>query len=657
MRISVRQFTTITLLCVIAITYIGMGFYFIQQQERTAKVIHKSIYSDLYSLSYTLSKELANKSKEQVPSIRPILDRTAIDNDFLEAVLILQDNNLIATTDPFYDKKIIKNVEYFENISMYDEVRLRTYAEHEVSFYRINKKYSYRLVFIIDKNEVLSYFTEYNVTSLIYLLIAPLIVFAMIFILMKYLLAIPLEKLRQFAYYQNKVPSSFLLKELETIRHSMVQTFSRLEQEKNELYIMSRTDELSGLANRNALDEYLKHLIETSKRKKTEFAFLFLDLDDFKSVNDSLGHDVGDELLKHLATVISSVIRDNDCVARIGGDEFIVVLQDYKSLVELTTIIKRIQDSLSQKMVVLTNPISINSSIGVALYPQNGTDILSLMKHSDIAMYEAKNKGKAQYHFFTDDLNQRVQDVITLDKDMRQALVNKEYKLFYQPKVDILTNEVVGVEALIRWDSPLKGLINPLTFIPLAEENNFILELGDWVIEEAIKQSKKWMDEGKNISISINVSTKQLLDMSFVDKVASLLKQYNVDPKQIDLEITEYLLLKFNENNSNVLDKLREIGLSISLDDFGTGYSSLSYLKKFSIDYLKIDKSFMDDYDDKDGAIFIETIVKMGQTLNLVIIAEGVETAEQVAYLKSIRCDQYQGYYFSKPLPAEKLFL
>ena len=653
MHVSVKQFTFFIMIALMTVVYITFGLYFFKQQERTAVVIYKTITNDMYSLAYTLSKDLA--SHNHIQSLRPILDRTAIDNDFIETILILKNDSVLITTDPFYDKSLLNVLEFHEDGTKYSELNTRGYFEEELNFYYANERKTYRLLFLLDKNEIFSYFTQYNVSSFIYLAILPIIIFILIFALLKYFLATPLEKLRQFAYYQSKVPSSFKLSELEVIRYSMIQTFSRLEKEKNELYIMSRTDDLSGLANRNSLNEHLNHLIENAKRNNLEFAFLFLDLDDFKSVNDSLGHDVGDELLKHIASIIKNIVRDNDFVARIGGDEFIIVLQEYASLLELTNVIDRIQGKLAETMVVLTHPININSSVGVALYPHNGEDILSLMKHSDIAMYEAKNKGKAQYYFFTDELNQRVQDVISLDKEMRKALINDEYELYYQPKVNITHDKVIGVEALIRWRHPQKGLIPPDTFIPLAEENSFILELGNWVLEEAIHQSRKWKDQGVDTSISINVSTKQLLEENFLAQLKALLKKYNVDHTCIDLEITEYLLLKFNENNSKILHELHDYGVSISLDDFGTGYSSLSYLKKFPIDNLKIDKAFMDDFDSVDGAIFIETIVKMGQVLRLNIIAEGIESAEQVSYLKSIGCDQYQGYYYSKPLPATEL--
>ncbi|MDQ1244923.1 MAG: diguanylate cyclase, partial [Campylobacterota bacterium] len=388
--------------------------------------------------------------------------------------------------------------------------------------------------------------------------------------------------------------------------------------------------------------------------------FLFLDIDNFKIINDSLGHHVGDELLKRISSTINEALRANDFVARVGGDEFVIIIENYNSLVELTKIVDRIQKHISQIWAIQTHLLNVESSIGIAFYPKDGDNLISLMKNSDIAMYEAKSNGRARYHFFTEELNKRVQDNITLDKDMRKALEDDEYQLYYQPKVSLKSGKIVGVEALIRWVSPTRGMIVPDTFIPLAEENGFIVKLGWWVVEESIRQHNLWRDKNIDVIISINVSAKQLLAEGFITDFKRLLEENRVEPSKIDIEITEYLFLQNSERNSQTLQELHDFGVTISLDDFGTGYSSLSYLKKFPIDNLKIDKAFIDDYDSIKGSIFIETIVKMGQTLNMKVVAEGTELKEQIEYLKAIGCDQYQGYYFSKPLNSddfEALFL
>ena len=433
----------------------------------------------------------------------------------------------------------------------------------------------------------------------------------------------------------------------------MVDTFSRLDTEKKELYLMARTDSLSGLSNRNSLKEYLDRLILTSKRIKKEFAFLYLDIDHFKSINDSLGHNIGDELLQSISLLFKKILRPSDFIARIGGDEFVIIIQDYESYFDLSNIIERIQKELSKNWTIKTNPINISCSIGISFYPKDGETKVELMKNADIAMYEAKKLGRNQYHFFTETLNETVQNAILLNRNMRLALENDEYELFYQPKVDLETSEITSVEALIRWRTPEDGIINPDSFIQLAEDNNFIQELGVWIIDEAIRQYVDWRKRNIDIAISINISAKQLLKPDFAEKLISKLRTNHINPSKIDLEITEYIFMQNSiETNSN-LDRLHNYGISISLDDFGTGYSSLSYLKKFPIKYLKIDKSFLDDFNTKEGSTFVETIVKLGQTLNMKIIAEGIEKLEQVEYLKKIKCDQYQGYFCSKPLNAK----
>jgi len=273
------------------------------------------------------------------------------------------------------------------------------------------------------------------------------------------------------------------------------------------------------------------------------------------------------------------------------------------------------------------------------------------MQKADIAMFQAKREGKSRYHFYSELLNDRVQRNIYLDKAMRQAMLNDEYRLFYQPKIDLDTHDIVGAETLIRWIQPDGKIISSVEFIPLAEENGFIVELGHWVLESALKQLQIWQSQCPDFVLSINVATKQLLEEDFLDRFRELMALYEIQPKNVDLEITEYLFLEQNERNTGIIDELRQLGVSISLDDFGTGFSSLSYLKKFYVDQIKIDKAFIDDYQSESGAIFIETIIRMSESLKKHIIAEGVETEQQADYLRQAGCHYAQGFLFSKPLP------
>jgi len=653
MTLTIKKFSFITLFLLFGVLYGSFAKYYFDQRQKTAHVILKGLQNDMSELSYILSKNI--KSKESVKSLRAMLERAVSNNDFIDAIMIADDTKILLTTDRNY-KSIPSKYLLSSSLAMdsYTKLLDKKGIEGIIRFYQSNIRHEVNLLFMLDKGEIRSHFERDKTRFLLFFGLIPISVLAAIWIALQFFISRPLERLRQYAYYQNSVPKSFRLRELEAIRSSMVQTFTRLEEEQKELYQIARTDVLSGLANRNALREYLDRLIADSRRTKKEFAFLFLDLDHFKDVNDALGHNIGDELLKKVASVIQEVLRSNDFVARVGGDEFVIVLHQHNSLIELTTIIKRIQERLSQTWLVQTHPIDITSSVGVAFFPKDGEDIGSLMQHADIAMYEAKNKGRAQYHFFTEELNAKVQENIALDKAMRDALKANEYELYYQPKVNLKNGKIIGAEALVRWISPTKGIIPPNVFIPLAEENGFIIELGHWILEEALKQQVQWQQQGLDTVISINIATQQLLDGLFEEKLTQLLKKYKTEPSRIDFEITEYLFMEQTEINTEKLDMVHQQGISISLDDFGTGYSSLSYLKDFPIDHLKIDKAFVDDFNNPQGAIFLETIVKMGQTLGMDIIAEGVETREQARYLKSIGCDIYQGYYCSKPLNVEK---
>ena len=622
------------------------------QREATAKVIYDALAANVSELSYFFSKNI--HSFEDVSHFQALVDRVESNNDFIDTVMLVDDRDVVLSSDsnvnrPPLHSDLIRRV----TRNYYKKLMYQKGIEEGIRFFEQGKANEIHIVVLFDKEELKYYFIDNQIVFLFYFGFLPIVLIIFMWILIKHFIRIPLERLRQYAYYQSEVPPSFKIIELEAIRSSMKQTFERLEVEKNELYNLARTDSLSGLANRNALQEYTKRLIADSSRQHNEFAFLFLDIDHFKSVNDLLGHNVGDTLLKEVSTAVSAVLRVNDFVARVGGDEFVIVLHDYTSLTELTYVIERIQKRIKTPWYIMSHVIDITSSIGIAFYPKDGEDMISLMQYSDIAMYAAKANGRDQYSFFTEELNAKVLSNITLDKAMREALKNDEYLLHYQPKVDVKSGEIVGVEALVRWISPSLGLIPPNDFIPLAEENGFISELGMWIMERAFSQKLIWQKMGIDIEVSINVSVQQLRQEGFENHLEILLQRYAIDTSSVDFEITEYLFLEGSERNHEVLGFIRSKGISISLDDFGTGYSSLSSLKSFPIDNLKIDKVFTDDFETKEGRSFLELIVNMGHNLNLNVIAEGVETAEALAFLESIDCDIYQGYFHAKPLTVE----
>ncbi|NCP56146.1 MAG: EAL domain-containing protein [Thiomicrospira sp.] len=518
-------------------------------------------------------------------------------------------------------------------------------------FYQGAELKRYSLYISLDPTEIEAYFVEGEQKFLIYFVLLPSLLVLLVAMLMHRYLVTPLRRLRQFAYYHDRIPPKQRLREIESIRYSMMNTFKRLDNEQRALYRNARTDSLSGLSNRQALQEYLKQTIADSEKTHSEFAFLFLDFDDFKAVNDSLGHDIGDQVIREASNILVSEVRHHDFIARVGGDEFVIILKHYPTIDALGKEISDLQMALKTADLAGEMNIHINTSIGVAFYPKDGDDYLSLMQKADIAMFQAKREGKSRYHFYSELLNDRVQRNIYLDKAMRQAMLNDEYRLFYQPKIDLDTHDIVGAETLIRWIQPDGKIISPVEFIPLAEENGFIVELGHWVLESALKQLQIWQSQCPDFVLSINVATKQLLEEDFLDRFRELMALYEIQPKNVDLEITEYLFLEQNERNTGIIDELRQLGVSISLDDFGTGFSSLSYLKKFYVDQIKIDKAFIDDYQSESGAIFIETIIRMSESLKKHIIAEGVETEQQADYLRQAGCHYAQGFLFSKPLP------
>lgn len=422
------------------------------------------------------------------------------------------------------------------------------------------------------------------------------------------------------------------------------------------LQYSSLHDSLTGLPNRQNLYDNLQLITANANRHKDKFALLFLDLDKFKNINDTLGHDVGDELLKVIAIRLKSVLRENDLVARIGGDEFIIVLSDIKNEQSILECIEKVLGLFKKEIVVKGKILQSSTSIGCAIYPDDSKDINSLMKYADMAMYSAKANGKNSFRFFTKSLDEALHNEINMTKDMQRALSEGEFKLYYQAKVDVNTQKIMGAEALIRWEHKTKGMIFPNTFIPLAESSSLILELGKFVIYEATRFIKKMELLGfGDINISVNVSTLQAKEIGLYYDLQDAVKKNSIQTKNLSIEITESTLAEDAHFVSELLHKIQKLGINIYLDDFGTGYSSLQYLQKFPIDALKIDKCFVDEIkvDNDKNLILLNTILLMGQSLGLKTIAEGVEEEYQLEYLRKKNCDYFQGYLKSKAIPEE----
>ncbi len=432
---------------------------------------------------------------------------------------------------------------------------------------------------------------------------------------------------------------------------------SELHEKEQRLRHQAYHDALTGLANRTLLLDRLEHAIATADRGDRKVAVLFLDLDRFKVVNDSLGHDVGDELLKAVAHRLKSSLRRADTVARLGGDEFVVLATQWETLADVTQLADKVLELLKAPFNVGGHDLPVGGSIGIALYPADGTAAGELLKHADTAMYAVKEGGRDGYRFFDPSMNAEAVERLTLESALRLAVERQEFEVHYQPKVRLSTGRVAGMEALVRWRHPEHGMVSPARFIPLAEETGLVVGLGEWVLRAAARQVRVWRDAGDNPGpVAVNVSARQLALPDFAARVAAILAEERVEPGAIDLEITETAIMREPDRAAAQLAELAAMGVHIALDDFGVGYSSLGYLKRLPISVLKMDRSFIHDViDSMDAASLARGIVRLAMALDIDVVAEGVETAEQVEFLRACGCDVVQGYYFSRPLPPAKL--
>jgi len=435
-----------------------------------------------------------------------------------------------------------------------------------------------------------------------------------------------------------------------------VSIFSDISQhKKNEELIeyQANYDALTGLPNRNLFNDRLETALKTAQREKNNIALLFLDLDRFKWVNDTMGHRAGDLLLKEVAERLSSSLRDSDSISRLGGDEFTIILPNLENGLDAELIAENILTKLALPFQLEEHEIYITVSIGITIYPIDGDDVETLYRNADNAMYAAKDAGRNQFSFFTTKMQHLAEQRLKLLNELRQAIVNQEFELYYQPVMNVNTNSLHGAEALIRWNHPQRGVVSPVEFISLAEETGLIKPIGDWVFEQAFSQIEQWNNAGYDLHIAVNKSSKQFNSNESISEFYKKMERQGVRPNQLAIEITETVLMSDNDGVLDLLNAYRQAGISISLDDFGTGYSSLSYLRNFPFNVLKIDRSFVSDIErDEEDKVLVEAIILMGHKLGLKVVAEGVETPEQRDFLKKNNCDFLQGYLYSPPIPA-----
>lgn len=431
---------------------------------------------------------------------------------------------------------------------------------------------------------------------------------------------------------------------------------ARKESEERIRYL-AHHDFLTGLPNRSLLRDRLELAMAHARRSRLSVAILFIDLDRFKTINDSLGHHVGDLLLQQVAVRLKACVRQEDTVSRLGGDEFIIILGDIASAEAAGKVAAKVENAVRQPFQINEAEFHITISTGISIFPEDGEDIDTLLMNADAAMYHAKDNERNNFQFFTSKLNAKAKENLTMETNLRRALERAELVLHYQPQLDLTTGRITGVEALIRWQRPGVGIISPGTFIPLAEETGLIVPIGEWILHSAAAQMKAWQAKGLcDLVVAVNVSPRQFKEQNFAGMAESVLMQTGLEPRFLELELTEGLLMQDPQGAAVVLSRLKALGLQVSIDDFGTGYSSLSYLKRFPIDSLKIDKTFVHEITtDANNTVIVNAIISLAHNMKMQVIAEGVESAEQLAFLRAHHCDKIQGNDFCPPLSAEEL--
>ncbi len=444
--------------------------------------------------------------------------------------------------------------------------------------------------------------------------------------------------------------------ESKTRRHNeqLEHANEQLEEANAQLQHIATHDALSGLPNRLLLADRLSQAIASAERHQSRFAVLVVDLDRFKSINDSLGHLAGDAILKEVTQRLAQVLRKADTLARLGGDEFVLVLNDISSARDVEAIATQLLAEIARPLKLAGLELHTTASIGISVFPQHGGSAEILLQHADAAMYHAKKNGRNAHQLFELEMNAFARERLELENGLRRALTEREFVLHYQPKIAVRNGSIDSAEALIRWRHPTRGLVAPMDFIPLAEESGLIIPIGEWALREACKQAYAWQAAGlRPLRVAVNLSAQQFRQKKLIETVRSALQEARLEPRYLELELTESAVMEDAEQSIDTLRRLSDLGVRISVDDFGTGYSSLSYLRRLPLDRLKIDRAFIRDVaSSRDDATIVRAIVSLAHNLNLKVIAEGVETPEQLAFLQELGCDQYQGYHFSAPVPS-----
>ncbi|MDH4944112.1 EAL domain-containing protein [Sulfurimonas sp. C5] len=649
--LSIKLFVTIVIAAAILYQTVAFYSFYHKSKDGIATLLQENLQSQIINLKHLLENDVRLNNINYIVSN---LDNFIASNDMLSDLhvlngrkqllystdrdtLALHENVRCIKTSELLEHNVFQEECYYFLIKFYDNLTPHYYY----AYIYTNSKYVNSLL----KEQVMTYAILFGFFTIIFL--------ALLWFNLKKFITIPLKELKYYAYYSENSPAQFFIQELESIRYSLKMTFHRMKQEQEKLYNLSTKDPLSGLYNRLSLIEKINWLISQEKRSKQGFTLIFLDLDDFKNINDSYGHEFGDMVLKEIAAVIKNSLRTNDIISRFGGDEFVIILPSITDITQIVEVLTKLQKNLFKPITHEEFTYKTTSSMGIVIYPKDGENANTLLKNADIAMYKSKELGKNNFHFFTNELNEELKEKLHIKAMIESALKNDHFKLFYQPQIDIKSGKIIGCEALIRIIDPVEGIISPYKFIPIAEQNNLIVPMGRWILQEAVSQLKKWENTPlSDLKISINVSALELNNKDFIKFFEKQL--LNIDRKKLCVELTESVLMNNFEDNLIKIHKLKSLGISLALDDFGTGYSSLSYLKNIPFDFLKIDKSFIDDIlEDPKDQLFIQVIIDIAQTMHLTVVAEGVEHKGQLSMLADLNCNIYQGYFCSKPVKAE----
>jgi len=654
-RLNISTFFGI-LLVIITLFYIIRTFYYYQVTRQDVQdIIYQSVRSILLESQDRIKDELS-RDEPHPSTIRNLITRISTNNDLVSTLYFVDNNTIVFSSKP----QLIGKQFSLQKGSPLLEVSAENIFDTPIlyycdTYYKQGTEYPFCVTAEISQTFIQKLFYDKMKHFFIFSTLIPILLILLIWWLIRRMIIIPIESLENVIKTNSQTSSSFIfLKEIDDLSLTLKSTFRRIDKQVQALEYMAHHDMLTGLPNRNFMQNYIDAKIHEFAKSNHNFTLLYLDLDNFKQINDTQGHDVGDIILKEIGSRLQKLSNTNEVIGRIGGDEFLYFTPHCKEE-NILKLIEQIHQCISKPIVYQSHRYNVGVSIGIAQFPQDGNNKVLLIKNADIALYEAKHTGRNHHIFFNEKLSNKLLHISELEQQMEKSLIAGDFKVYYQPQIEVKTNTIFSMEALLRWDHPTYGIINPDKFIPIAEQSGFIDKLGYYVLEQTCKTIQKLEKLGYPLSISVNLSTLQIRP-ALIEEIDTLVSQYAISPKKLHLEITESILMENLEHTIQILQELHTRGYSISLDDFGTGYSSLAYLGMLPISILKIDKSFTLNITTEETArTLVRSIIILAHALNLKVVAEGVEIKEHLDFLQKYECDSYQGYLFSQALPLDEL--